>query len=51
MEHMGNDGIKIAVGTSWRDHDCSVMEQFDEADERMYQDKAAFYRAHDRRKA
>lgn len=51
MEHMRNDGIKIAVGTSWRDRDCSVMEQFDEADERMYQDKAAFYRAHDRRKS
>ncbi len=51
MEHMRNDDITIAVGMSWRGHDCSVMEQFDEADKRMYEDKAAFYRTHDRRKA
>ena len=50
MEHMRNDDIQIAVGMSWRGHDCSVMEQFDEADKRMYEDKAAFYRTHDRRK-
>lgn len=50
MEHLRNDGIEIAVGLSWRGEDCSVMEQFDEADKRMYEDKAAFYRTHDRRK-
>lgn len=49
---MESDGISIAVGSSWRNGNCDVQEQFEEADRRMYENKGAHYRerAHDRRR-
>ena len=49
---MEDDGINIAVGCSWRDSDCNIELQFEEADHRMYQDKKQFYsqKKNDRRR-
>lgn len=38
-------GISYATGLSWRGENCSLKEQLDEADRRMYQEKRRFYRA------
>lgn len=40
---MEADHISVSVGLSWREHHCSVKEQFDEADGQMYLDKKQFY--------
>lgn len=40
---MKKKGIDCAVGCSWRREQTNVREQFDEADERMYQEKRRFY--------
>lgn len=40
MERMG---IGCAAGISWRSEHCSVKEQLEEADRRMYQEKRRFY--------
>ncbi|WP_162613196.1 diguanylate cyclase domain-containing protein [Lachnoclostridium sp. An169] len=40
---MKNDGIKTAIGYSWREEGCNAREQFEEADREMYADKARFY--------
>lgn len=37
------NGIHCSVGVSWRAGRCSVMEQFEEADRAMYQEKRRFY--------
>lgn len=49
---MKQDEIHISVGFSWRDSNCNAKEQLDEADMRMYEDKAMYYcnKEHDRRK-
>lgn len=39
-------GISYAVGTSWRGAQCNVKEQFDEADQLMYEQKNCFYSMH-----
>lgn len=40
---MKKRGIDCAVGCSWRREQVSIREQFDEADDRMYQEKRRFY--------
>lgn len=49
---MARHNISCSVGVSWRREGCSVQEQFDEADRRMYQAKRLFYstKENDRRK-
>lgn len=42
---MKEDGISCAVGISWRDSGPDILEQFEEADQRMYQSKNDFYSA------
>ena len=42
---MKEDGISCAVGISWRDSGADISEQFEEADQRMYQNKNDFYSA------
>ena len=37
------EGINISAGISWRSCGCSIKEQMEEADRRMYQEKARFY--------
>lgn len=37
------EGINISAGISWRSRGCSIKEQMEEADRRMYQEKARFY--------
>lgn len=46
------DNISVAVGMSWREAPCDAKAQFEEADKRMYENKAAFYSEsrHDRRR-
>ena len=52
LRDMEADGISIAAGCSWRDAECDIKAQFDEADRLMYQNKARHYseRAYDRRR-
>lgn len=49
---MEKDGIDCSVGISWRSVPCSLKEQFDEADQLMYQEKRRYYSMgeHDRRR-
>lgn len=49
---MAKHKISCSVGVCWRQEGCSVQEQFDEADRRMYQAKRLFYstKANDRRR-
>ena len=44
-------GISCSIGASWRPHPGNIRQQYDEADQRMYQDKRKYYssREHDRR--
>lgn len=42
---MDEAGISYATGLSWRQENCCLKEQIDEADRRMYQEKRRFYRA------
>ena len=51
LDEMAHNGISIAVGISWRGADKDIKAQFYEADKRMYEDKARYYRdeKHDRR--
>lgn len=51
-KNMKLDGIHISVGVSWRCTNCNIVEQIDEADKRMLEDKRLFYREkrNDRRK-
>ncbi len=42
---MDEAGISYATGLSWRQENCCLKEQIDEADRRMYQEKRKFYRA------
>lgn len=45
------NSISVAVGTSWRTAPaCDIKAQFEEADRLMYENKAAYYRTHDRRR-
>ena len=50
--NLQRDGISAAIGMSWHAPGLHVMEQYDEADASMYQQKKQYYsmRAHDRRK-
>lgn len=43
--------ISCSAGMSWRRQGCSIKEQFDEADQMMYQQKRSFHsiRENDRR--
>lgn len=51
-EALSEGGIDVAVGVSWREDDCDIRLQFEEADRRMYKDKANYYRkAHRGRRA
>lgn len=52
QKEMEDDGISCSVGISWRDSQCNVQEQIDEADQFMYEQKRKFYcqKQHDRRK-
>lgn len=49
---MVRHNISCSVGVCWRQDNCSIREQFDEADRRMYQAKRLFYSAkgNDRRR-
>ena len=51
QKEMGENEISCSVGFSWRKGNCSIKEQFDEADYMMYQEKRRFYsqRQNDRR--
>lgn len=51
LDEMAHNGISVAVGISWRGADKDIKAQFYEADKRMYEDKARYYRdeKHDRR--
>lgn len=40
---MRENGISCSTGFSWRCGNCNLKEQFDEADQQMYQDKRSFY--------
>lgn len=46
-QEMEQDGLSVSVGISWRNSNCNVKAQFDEADWQMYHDKAAFYSSQD----
>lgn len=50
-QKMKEHGISCSMGVSFRGKNCGVKEQFDEADQRMYQEKRNFYsvQEHDRR--
>lgn len=50
-QDMTLDNISSAKGISWRSENCNLQEQFDEADQRMYEDKKNYYTSteHDRR--
>lgn len=43
LDTMRADGISAAMGASWREGRCGVWQQVDEADRRMYREKALFY--------
>lgn len=43
QDKLRENGIHCSVGISWRASRCSVMEQFEEADWAMYQEKRRFY--------
>lgn len=49
---MAEDGILCSVGICWRDTRCNIQEQYEEADQMMYQQKRLFYSSveHDRRR-
>lgn len=51
-QKMAEDEISCAMGFCWRNSGCSILEQYDEADQQMYQDKARFYsiQGNDRRR-
>lgn len=51
-ENMKQDDISISVGVSWRQGGCKIMEQVEEADERMRLEKMQYYssQGHNRRK-
>lgn len=46
-QSLAQEDVSVSVGLSWRDRDCAIQEQLDEADLRMYQAKAAFYSSRD----
>ena len=41
---MKEDHISTAMGISWRGSCCDIVRQFEEADKKMYQDKARHYK-------
>lgn len=41
---MRDNNVSCAVGISWREEDCSILKQLDEADQQMYADKKEYYR-------
>lgn len=47
-EGMESEGISASVGISWRDEHCHFSDQFDEADRRMYEEKADYYSQEER---
>lgn len=51
--NMEQDSINASIGVSWRENNCNGEEQFDEADNQMYQEKIVYYSSHhnDRRKS
>lgn len=51
-QNMEQDNISISVGVSWRQAGCKIMEQVEEADERMRLEKMQYYssQGHNRRK-
>ena len=40
---LARDGISVAIGTCWRDSECSVWDQAEEADKVMYREKQEYY--------
>lgn len=52
VKNIENDGYSISFGVCWRNENLSILEQYDEADQLMYKNKAAYYttKGHDRRK-
>lgn len=40
---MERHGIRCSIGVSWRCFHCNTIEQFEEADRMMYEDKRRFY--------
>lgn len=40
---LAGDGISAAIGTCWRDSECSVWDQTEEADSFMYREKQEYY--------
>lgn len=45
MEALERDGLSVSAGVSWREGDCDIRAQMDEADRRMYRAKAEFHGA------
>lgn len=45
QQGMKDNEVRCAVGVSWRGADCNLIEQIDEGDRRMYQDKKEYYRS------
>ena len=44
QQGMRDNNVSCAVGISWREEDCSILKQLDEADQQMYADKKEYYR-------
>ena len=44
---MGQEGISCSVGFSWRACDCSLQDQYAEAERMMYLEKRQFYQLHE----
>lgn len=42
--------ISCSVGISWRNTNCNIKEQYDEADDLMYQEKRQYHRSQGKRK-
>lgn len=50
QQNMVAHHISCSVGISWRNTNCNIKEQYDEADSLMYQEKRQFHRMQGKRK-
>lgn len=41
---MRDNNVSCSVGVSWREENCSILKQLEEADQQMYADKKKYYR-------
>lgn len=50
QQRMARERISVSVGSVWKEESATLKELLDMAEKQMYQEKAAYYQVHDRRR-